>query len=75
MHPFVDPAEIMKLSMEDIHAKITDLSKKLNFAHTTNNRALIHQVGIVLSMYRDASHAKLAETMKKLDSGDKINIR
>ena len=59
MHPFLDPAVILKLSLEDIHEKITDLSKKLNFAHVTHNRALIHQVGMVLEMYREASHNKL----------------
>jgi hypothetical protein len=59
-HPFINPAEIQKLSLEDIHLKITDLTKKLNFAHTTHNRALIFQVGMALESYREASHTKLA---------------
>lgn len=72
MHPFVDPAEILKLTLEDIHLKITDLSKKLNFAHSTHNRALIHQVGMVLSMYRDASYSKLAEIETKRQERENI---
>ena len=74
-HPFLNVNEIKQLKLEEIQAKITELTKKLTIAYQTGNGYLVHQVQMALETYNNAQMEKLKEMMPKEDPGKgKIDI-
>jgi hypothetical protein len=76
-HPFLSTNTITKLTLDEIQSKISDLTGKLNFAHQTNNTALISQISMALNSYNAARGQKLNDMFPKDkgdDHSDKINI-
>jgi len=77
-HPFLNTEEIVKMKIEDIQSKITELTNKLSIAHSTSNSYLVHQVSMALETYNVAMQKKLSEMFPKDTEEkykDKIDIK
>ena len=73
-HPFLDINEILKLSLDEIQTRVSDLTGKLNFAHRTRNAAMIAQLQMVIETYQSAAAQKLDEVFKKQNVQSQIRI-
>jgi len=71
-HPFINNLE--DKSIEDLQNTISDLTKKLTFAHRTGNGPLINQIGMAIDSYRSAYNKKMDELIKKQNINAQINI-
>lgn len=69
-HPFI--SDLDQLTLDQLQSTITDLTKKLHFAHRTGNQNLVNQLNMVLSSYNNQFKKKLAETYPK-DAGNKYS--
>ena len=67
-HPLI--GELKDLTLEEIQSKLSELSKKLAFAHTSGNQSLVNQIMLVQGSYQEAYRIKMDEMMPK-GSGDK----
>ncbi len=74
-HPFLDINEILKLSLEEIQQKISDLQGKMAFAQRMRNAAMIAQLHMVIDTYQSAAAQKLDEVFKKQNSQTQIKIQ
>jgi hypothetical protein len=62
-HPFI--TDLSDKSLEDLQVKLTDLTKKLNFAYKMQNGPMIHQIQMVIESYRAEHNKKMDELLKK----------
>jgi hypothetical protein len=76
-HPLieVDP----KLTLDELQNKINELTKKLGYAHRTNNRYLADQIRLALSSFQSRYQQRIQEqydAAKKSgsDFSDRIDI-
>lgn len=76
-HPHLSTSDLSELSLDELQEKISELTRKLNFAYQTNNQSLINQIGMALESYNAANAIKLNDMFPK-DNGndhkDKIDI-
>lgn len=76
-HPSLNITDLSELRLDELQEKITELTRKLNFAYQTNNQSLISQIGMALESYNSARDIKLNDMFPK-DNGndykDKIDI-
>ena len=76
-HPLIH--DISSLTVDELTNRISDLHKKLAFAHRTGNGQLCNQIRMAIDSYTSEQNKKLDEQFKK-SSGDsdpfdnKINI-
>lgn len=71
-HPFLDVHKIKKeLTLDEIGAKIGELTKKLSFAYRTGNSPLIHQLHMALETYKRAHMEIIEEKFKPADGEGK----
>lgn len=76
-HPGVDAVTIkQELSLEQIQSKISELTSRLSFAYRIQNQPLIHQIGMVLEVYKRVQAEKLDEMFSTSgqDIAGNINI-
>ena len=74
-HPFLNSQEIEALKLEEIQAKISELTKKLTIAYQTGNVYLANQVQMALNTYNEAQQRKVRSMMPGNNSfDDKIDI-
>lgn len=73
-HPFLDINEILKLSLDEIQTRVSELTGKLNFANRTRNAALTAQLQMVIETYQAAAAQKLDEVFKKQNVQNQIRI-
>jgi hypothetical protein len=76
-HPFLNTTDLAELTLDELQAKISELTGKISFAYQTNNQTLIEQIGMVLESYNSARAQKLNDMFPKNkgdDHTDKINI-
>jgi len=77
-HPLVTDAQT--LSNDDLQSRISDLSRKLSWAHRANNAALRHQIQMALATYQNEwqNRQKQMFDQQKLNQGsdftDRIDI-
>lgn len=71
-HPFIN--NISDKSLEELQNTISDLTKKLTFAHRTGNGPLIHQINMALDSYRSAYTKKMDELINKQNIKSQIKI-
>jgi hypothetical protein len=71
-HPFIN--NISDKSLEELQNTISDLTKKLTFAHRTGNGPLIHQINMALDSYRSAYSKKMDELISKQNIKSQIKI-
>ena len=76
-HPLIN--NIDGLSLEELQSKISDLNKKLSFAHRTGNGFLSDQIRMALETYNNKYQEKtqkMYDANKKSgpDFSDKIDI-
>lgn len=76
-HPLITDAD--SLSMEQLQIKISDLTKKLGWAHRSGNDFLTQQVRMALETYQNKLRQRQQEEWEKSsknnpDFGDKIDI-
>jgi hypothetical protein len=72
-HPFI--SSLSDKTLEELQGSITDLNKKLNFAHRMQNGAMIHQLNMVIESYRKEYGRKMDELLKKQGDRTQINIQ
>ena len=75
--PFLNTTDLAELTLDELQAKISELTGKISFAYQTNNQTLIEQIGMVLESYNSARAQKLNDMFPKNkgdDHTDKINI-
>lgn len=77
-HPFLNVDELKELSLEDLQGKISELTRKLNTAYSTNgNQVVINQLYMALESYNTALTEKFRSMSKGSDNdshSDKIDI-
>ena len=76
-HPFLNTTDLAELTLDELQAKISELTGKISFAYQTNNQTLIEQIGMVLESYNSARAQKLNDMFPKNkgdDHTDKLNI-
>ena len=76
-HPFLNTTDLAELTLDELQAKISELTGKISFAYQTNNQTLIEQIGMVLESYNSGRAQKLNDMFPKNkgdDHTDKINI-
>ena len=76
-HPFLNTTDLAELTLDELQAKISELTGKISFAYQTNNQTLIEQIGMVLESYNSARAQKLSDIFPKNKGDhhtDKINI-
>lgn len=71
-HPFI--TDLSTKSLEDLQETITNLTQKLNFAHRTQNSAMIHQLNMVIESYRTEHRKKMDLLISKQNINSKISI-
>jgi ribosomal protein L29 len=71
-HPFMP--DLSDKSLEELQQKMAELTKNLNFAHRMQNSAVIGQLHMILTGYREAYAKKMDDAMNKQDVKDKIKI-
>ena len=76
-HPLIGPLD--EQTLEELGAKINELSKKLGIAARTGNGRLCDQIRMAMENYQNMYQTKLQDSYKKAqgDSNfdDKINIQ
>jgi len=78
-HPLI--GDINNLTIDELSAKVNDLSNKLNIATRSGNGHLCHQIRMALETFRNKYQERLQESYKKQEEGshinfdDKINIK
>jgi hypothetical protein len=76
-HPLITDAD--SLTMEQLQTKVTDLTKKLSWAHRSGNAFLTQQVRMALETYQNKLRQRQQEEWEKNtknnpDFGNKIDI-
>ena len=76
-HPLIHDAD--SLTMEELQTKVTDLTKKLGWAHRAGNAQLTQQVRMALETYQNKLRQRQQEEWEKStknnpDFGNKIDI-
>lgn len=75
-HPLI--GDINDLTIDELNARVNELSNKLNIATTMGNGHLCNQIRMALETYRNKYQEKLRDSYKKQDAvnfDDKINIK
>jgi tRNA U38,U39,U40 pseudouridine synthase TruA len=76
-HPLITDAD--SLTIEQLQTKVTDLTKKLSWAHRSGNAFLTQQVRMALDTYQNKLRQRQQEEWEKNtknnpDFGNKIDI-
>lgn len=71
-HPFI--ASLSDKTLEELQTAISDLTKKLNFAYSMQNGAMIHQISMVLESYKSEHSKKMDAIMKKQNIQSTISV-
>jgi hypothetical protein len=71
-HPFI--SSLSDKSLEDLQTAISDLTKKLNFAYSSQNGPMIHQLCMVLDSYKIEHSKKMDAIMKKQNIQSTISV-
>lgn len=76
-HPLI--SNIDHLTVDELHTKITELTKKIGIAHRMGNAHLRHQIEMALATYQNRYREKQQELWNQgrdsgNDFGDKIDI-
>lgn len=71
-HPFVQ--DLSDKTVEELQEKITDLSRKLKFAYSTQNGTMIHQLQMIIESYTVAYNKKITELIKKQNIQTQVKI-
>ena len=76
-HPLITDAD--SLTIEQLQTKVTDLTKKLSWAHRSGNAFLTQQVRMALETYQNKLRQRQQEEWEKNtknnpDFGNKIDI-
>jgi len=76
-HPLINDAD--SLTMEELQTKVTDLTKKLGWAHRNGNSFLTQQIRMALETYQNKLRQRQQEewdknTKNNPDFGSKIDI-
>lgn len=72
-HPFV--GDLSALSLDELQAKIQELTKNLTFVYRTGNQNLVNQLNMVLESYKAEASKRLDAMYKKQNIQDRINIQ
>lgn len=78
-HPLI--GNIDDLTLEELSARVNELSNKLNIAMNTGNGHLCNQIRMALETFRNKYQEKLRDSYRKQDElsqinfDDKINIK
>ena len=67
-HPLT--GNLQDLSDSDLQKKLTELGKRLVFAHQTGNAQMIQQLEMLMQDYRDVSQERDRERMKKMQDNN-----
>lgn len=67
-HPLT--GNLQDLSDSDLQKKITELGKRLVFAHQTGNAQMIQQLEMLMQDYREASHSRDRQRMEKMQDNN-----
>ena len=73
-HPFIDTTKLKEMKIEELQTKISEIHTKLNFAYSTSNSNLIHQLTMALESYTEALKFQLQSLAKTSEHTDKIDI-
>jgi ribosomal protein L29 len=71
-HPFIN--NLQDLSLEELQEKISELTKKLNFAYRMQNSPMIHQINMALESYRSEYSKKMDNLIKKQNVNSQIKV-
>jgi hypothetical protein len=76
-HPLINNAD--SLSMDELHQRISDLSKKMLWAHQSGNAHLRQQVQMALETYQNKLRERQQEEWDRQNKnnpnfGDKIDV-
>lgn len=69
-HPLI--GDVSKLSIDDLGARVTDLSRKLAIAQRGGNAHLCNQIRMALETFTQAYQKKLKESQEQ--SSDAVNF-
>ena len=76
-HPLIGSLE--ELTLEELSAKVNELTKKLSIAARSGNGRLCDQIRMAMENYQNMYQTRLQESYKKAqgdsDFDDKINIQ
>jgi DNA-binding ferritin-like protein (Dps family) len=78
-HPLI--GDINNLTIDELSARVSDLSNKLNMAAGTGNAHLCDQIRMAMETFRNKYQEKLQDSYKKeketshINFDDKINIK
>ena len=74
-HPLI--GDLNHLTLDELSAKISDLTKKLSMASRTGNGHMCDQLRMAIESHSNKYQEKLKESYAKSDSSfdDKINIQ
>ena len=67
-HPLT--GNLQDLSDSDLQKKITELGKRLVFAHQTGNAQMIQQLEMLMQDYREVSQERDRERMEKMQDNN-----
>ena len=72
-HPFI--GDLSDQTLEELQAKIQELTKNLGFAYRMGNQNLANQIHMVLESYKAESTGRLDAMYKKQKVQGSINIQ
>ncbi len=71
-HPFIN--NLSSKTMEELSNDLTDLTKKLSFAHRMQNGPMIHQIQMVMESYKAEYNRKMDEMFKKQNIKTNVSV-
>lgn len=71
-HPFIN--NLQDLSLEELQEKISDLTKKLNFAYRMQNSSMINQLNMAIESYKAEYSKKMDGLIKKQNINSQIKV-
>lgn len=73
-HPFVNIDGLREQSMEELQDAITELTKKLSFAHSMGNQPMIHQIQMALESHQTVYREKMDKAFEKQQIKSQISV-
>lgn len=73
-HPFINSKNLEDNTLEELQEAITDLHKKLTFAHGMGNQPMIQQLQMAIESHKTVYTKKMDKLFEKQKVNSQINV-
>jgi len=73
-HPFISSHGLEDKTLDELQEAITELNKKLTFAHSMGNQPMIQQLQMAIESHRNVYTKKMDKLFEKQKVNSQINV-